>query len=433
MGGGVGQGVQRRAASGAAEALACASGSLIRGYESIHKPLAAGEGRHGSTDVLADWDIGGTGSQRSAWSNAARERHEPVPRPLPAGEGCGDTRGFTLIEVVLALSVLGIVLAALGSVLTLSLRALPNRGDATEQPLIVARVLEQMSDDIQSAKKIASTSSTLTLTIPDRDANGSDEVIEYAWGATRGAALRRRVNSGSWTTVIASVSSAAFNVERFASRIDGSGTMVDSSEQILSAWETGATASHSLSTTVWVAQTVLPVLPADAVAWKPTKIEVNVRNVTPIDGVVVVDLRTPNSDGTPSATSLFTASINESSMTSSYAWYTVSLSGMSSLSPSSGISIVFRTNGSGVVAGRMQGLTTGVASPGLLATSANGGGLWTTFSDGAIYHRLWGIITRPTTTSTAVDRVRSVTISVTPTNSRAFSTRVYTTGNPEVL
>ncbi|MDX2116567.1 MAG: type II secretion system protein [Planctomycetota bacterium] len=387
----------------------------------------------GSTDVLADSDIGGTGSIQSAWSDAARARREPTRQAPPSGSAREAWHGFTLTEVVLALSVLGIVLAALGSVLTLSLRALPNRGDATEQPLIVARVLEQMSDDIQSAKKIASTSSALTLTIPDRDANGSDEVIEYAWGATRGAALRRRVNGGSWTTVIASLSSAAFNVERFASRIDGTGTLVDSSEQILSAWETGATASYSLSTSVWAAQTVLPVLPADAVAWKPTKIEVNVRNVTPIDGVVVVDLRTPNSDGTPSATSLFTASINESSMTSSYAWYTVSLSGMSSLSPSSGISVVFRTNGSGVVAGRMQGLTSGVASPGLLATSANGGGLWTTFSDGAIYHRLWGVVTRPTTTSTAVDRVRSVTIALTPTNSRAFSTRVYTTGNPEAL
>jgi len=333
--------------------------------------------------------------------------------------------------VVLALSVLGIVLTALGSVLTLSLRALPNRGDASEQPLIVARVLEQMSDDIQSAKRITGTSTTLTLSIPDRDADSEDESVEYSWSGSRGDPFLRRENGGTWITLIDSLSKAAFNVERFASQLDGSTALVDGSEQILSAWETGATASYSLGTTMWAAQTVMPVLPADAVAWKPTRIEINVRSVTPIDGVVVVDIRVPNADGTPSATSLLTASVNESAMTSSFAWYTVSLSGMSSLSPTSGISVVFRTNGSGVVAGRMQGLTTGVASPGMMATSANGGALWSPFSDGAIYHRLWGIVTRPTTATSAVDRARSVTIALTPMNSRAFSTRVYTVGNPE--
>ncbi len=350
-------------------------------------------------------------------------RHVDHPTRVPGA--------FTLIEVVLSLSVLGIVLAALGSVLGLTLRALPGRGEASEQTILASRILEQITDDITSAKQIASAATTLALVIPDRDNDGVDERIEYSWDGAQGSPLMRRTGGGTWSPVLATVNSVAFSVDRVASTIDTSNTPTEGSEQVLSAWETGASATYSLSTSVWASQTIIPVLPGDAISWRPTKIELNCRNVTPIDGVMVVDVRTLAANGTPSATSLGTATLNESSLTSSFAWYTVTLPSISAQSPSDGLAMLVRTNGSGVVAGRLQGATSGIAGPSVLHTSSNGGSTWTTIADGAVYHRLWGVVTRPVTTTSATDRVTDVTIKLTLAGNRKLVTRVLTPALPE--
>lgn len=356
-----------------------------------------------------------------------RMRHVcPISRP--AGHR---GQGFTLIEVVLSLSVMGIVLAALGSVLSLTLRALPGRDETSEQPLLVARVLERMADDVTSAKQVTGTTTTLSLVIPDRDANGSDERIDYSWDGTRGSPLLRRTNGGAWMTALAKLYSLSFTVDRVASTLDTASTPVEGSEQILSAWETGASATYNLSTSVWAAQTIIPVLPGDAISWRPTKIELNCRNVTPIDGVMVVDVRTIAADGTPTTTSLGTANLNESSLTSSFAWYTVTLPSISGQSPSSGLAMLFRTTGSGVVAGRLQGATSGIAGPSMVHASANGGWNWATVADGAVYHRLWGVVTRPLTTTSAVDRVSGVFVNLTLSDNKKLTTRILTPAMPE--
>ena len=339
--------------------------------------------------------------------------------------------GFTLIEIVLSLSVLGIVLAALGSVLGLTLRALPGRGEASEQTILASRILEQITDDIISAKQIASTTTTLALVIPDRDANGSDERIEYSWDGSQGSPLLRRTNGGSWNTVLAKLKNVSFATDRVASTLDTASTPVEGSEQILSAWETGATATYNLSTSFWASQTIIPVLPGDAISWRPTRIELNCRNLTPVDGALVVDVRTLAADGTPSASSLGTSTLNESSLTSSFTWYTVSLPSIIAQAPNTGLAMLVRTNGSGVVAGRLQGATSGIAGPSALHFSNNGGSTWTTTADGAIYHRLWGVVTRPVTTTSAVDRITDVVITLTPTDNKKLVTRVLTPAMPE--
>jgi prepilin-type N-terminal cleavage/methylation domain-containing protein len=354
-----------------------------------------------------------------------------MPHPRTTSRLTHRAPGFTLIEIVLSLSVLGIVLAALGSVLGLTMRALPGRGEASEQTILASRALEQLTDDITSAKQIATTSTTLDLVIPDRDADGTDERVEYTWDGAEGSSLLRRLNDGGWTTALAKLKSINFAADRVASTIETASTPVEGSEQILSAWETGASATYSLSTAIWVSQTIIPVLPGDALSWRPTKIELNCRNVTPVDGVMVVDIRTLATDGTPSATSLGTATLNESSLNATFAWYTVTLPSISGQASGTGLAMLCRTSGSGVVAGRLQGATSGIAGPSVLHTSANGGTNWTTLADGAIYHRLWGVVTRPVTATSAVDRVSDIVVTLTLTDNKKLVTRVLTPAMPE--
>ena len=509
--------------------------------------------------------------------------------------------GFTLIEVVLSLSVLGILLTALGSVLTLSLRAMPVRGGADEHALQVARVFEQMSDDIQSASAITHTDTSLTLTIPDRDGDSDAEIVEYAWRGETRAGLQRRVNAGDWTTVIDNVSDATFSTDQFGSHVMRDTGLVDSPEQLLSAAEVGpslvrsqtfsasdrnsqnftVTASRrfnrvelgfaesanpihlgirsvrfnddddvwlitnddvgsgqasersangvtlrgfwdnngtwqaasitkqsggsgsipgsllgvsgystdddttangvrtmdnigarerlqadlsasatevtinlaadttpistitidlydvsqlnaNVSTAAWVSHLLIPALPPDAVSWRPTRLEITARDWPPIVGTLDVALRTPRSDGTPSGTTVGTASITEASLGATYGRHVLQFSGVPSQPATSGLCAVFRAGGGGVFVARVLATTSGSASPGLMAISTNSGGTWTTHSEGTVQHRLWGIVTRNTTMTETVTRVRSIELSLRVLGRPPHSLRVLAPGAPEL-
>ncbi|RMH29867.1 MAG: prepilin-type N-terminal cleavage/methylation domain-containing protein [Planctomycetota bacterium] len=108
-------------------------------------------------------------------------------------------RGFTLIETVVALAVSSVLLLALSSTVLLASRAVPSGNETVIAEAEIQRSLALMSSDIEVATAI-STTSGLTLTVPDRDGDGNSDTIGYSW--TDADNMVRRTRNGSGDEVL---------------------------------------------------------------------------------------------------------------------------------------------------------------------------------------------------------------------------------------
>lgn len=108
-------------------------------------------------------------------------------------------RAFTLIETVVALAVSSVLLLALGSTVLLASRAVPSGSEPVISEAWIQRSLAVMSSDIEIATSIT-VNSGVTLTVPDRDGDGTPETIAYSWvGADK---MVSRTRNGSAEEVL---------------------------------------------------------------------------------------------------------------------------------------------------------------------------------------------------------------------------------------
>lgn len=115
-------------------------------------------------------------------------------------------RGFTLIELTVALSISSILLMAVGSIIVLATKALPGPNDSNVLLLKSKPIATQIESDLQESVSINSASSTaIEFTVNDRDGDSNPETIRYEWSGTPGAALTRQYNGGIVHNVLDSV------------------------------------------------------------------------------------------------------------------------------------------------------------------------------------------------------------------------------------
>ena len=110
-------------------------------------------------------------------------------------------RGFSLIESVTALAIASVILAALGSVLAMSLKAFPRpEADPSADAAALQDVEVWLKDDLGSATSIVSSSATmLEFRVADRDKDELPETVRYWWSGG-GERLTRTINGADETT-----------------------------------------------------------------------------------------------------------------------------------------------------------------------------------------------------------------------------------------
>ena len=121
------------------------------------------------------------------------------------------SRAFSLIEMVLSLSLVGLVLASLGSMLAFSMQAAPRPDDPVVRVTDAALPISIMTEEIGSATSIVSLSAaSITFEVADRTGDGSPETITYRWDGTPGDSLVREINGGDPQSVLTDVHSLEF-------------------------------------------------------------------------------------------------------------------------------------------------------------------------------------------------------------------------------
>lgn len=194
-------------------------------------------------------------------------------------------RAFTLIEMALSLSLVGIVLISLSTMLALTMEAAPRPDDPATVTRDVSFPVDLMAEELSSAISIISVSPhAIRFRIADRDGDDLPDTIAYEWSGKEGSPMTRTVNAEKPVEIISSVFDADFSAP------------TESHELTTTMADIGTNFEHELSTSTSVLGGILTMLnsrletlntgegyfqvlpissvPADALFWVPEYVEV---------------------------------------------------------------------------------------------------------------------------------------------------------------
>ncbi len=235
---------------------------------------------------------------------------------------------FTLVELMVSVAIMSILLVAIGSSILLASKAIPDATNPTSRVIASSNLANQIAAELRSATYITESSATaISFAVPDRDGDGSPELIRYAWSGTAGAPLTRSYNRAAAVEAVASVQNFSLAYTRATRTESYPGPPVWSGVGLLS--NNGNTSygdDRELTSTKWVGQRITPTLSADAVAWRITHASLVLSKGLFSSGRVYYRIYAGGEE-TPSSTVLQETSIGTGSIPLLYwQWFTLSFS-----------------------------------------------------------------------------------------------------------
>jgi prepilin-type N-terminal cleavage/methylation domain-containing protein len=258
--------------------------------------------------------------------------------------------GFTLLEVVVAIVIMGILMTGLASALVLATHAMPGGDDETDAVMNSAAALDQMVEELRDALWFMERSAVaVTFSVPDRDGNGLPERVRYAWSAVNGDPLTRAYNGGSALPVVPNVDK--FNLEFDLTSIteEYPGPISAGTEQLLSDFSTGSE--------IWelqvdkdypgAGQCFVPTLSEDAVAWQVTSVLFSTMQSAPVKEQTLAQLLRTGADGQPTADVIAEYVLSETELPTGSDWVEIPFGPVPQLAPDEGVCLVLLHMGGG--------------------------------------------------------------------------------------
>tara|TARA_R110002111_G_scaffold189528_2_gene254806 strand:- start:232 stop:1296 length:1065 start_codon:yes stop_codon:yes gene_type:complete len=249
--------------------------------------------------------------------------------------------GFTLIEMVVSLSVISIIFLAMGSVMLLAAQSIPTEDDAPALTSDALEVTRQLASELETATTIAHmTDRVIMFKIPDRNGDGNDEMLAYSWSGTPGAPLFRNYNGGTAVTVLPSVQS--FSLTYDIRSAPQPAILEESEEILLDSFNSGILHNEFPITQYnWMGQLITPAnLPNEALDWNVSRVLFQATKHSSDTGITKIQLRPVDESGMPTSTVLQTRYLYENVLDSNYLWIEANFNMVRGLSPSEKLSLV---------------------------------------------------------------------------------------------
>jgi prepilin-type N-terminal cleavage/methylation domain-containing protein len=338
-------------------------------------------------------------------------------------------RGYSLVELVVSVAILGIILLGAQSAVMISSRAMPSQNAPVSRVIAAASSLDTFAKELTYAINIQSSSAnSITFTVADRNADNQPETITYQWSGVSGHPLTRQYNGGTVTSVVPSVHSFALAYTKTA--VAQSITYSESSETQLDSYTSSLGLSdEDVRSTNWVAQIFTPSLPLDATNWRVTRVFIRAEKRSGNTGVTSVQLR-PVVAGAPSSSILAETLLYESTLPSNASWIEIPFTQAGLLGKSASLCLVLQWI-SDTESCRVQHKNFLLGSPPTVMLRGNGSS-WTTSNSSLLYY-VYGKVTtpNPVTYSYQLQSVRC-TIQTTADTSSQLSTTILTLNQPQV-
>ncbi len=241
--------------------------------------------------------------------------------------------GFTLAELLVSVTVAGILLVGLGSALMMVTRSVrPDAGTALT--LDAARAIRLLEDDLRFCSHVLSRSATsVKLLTTDSDQNGGRDVVEYNWSGVSGASLTRAVNGGNAVSFCGDVVDFALEFQNDGdSRAVLTSTAAGSEVLLQSHTSTSGMTWHTVGYSDAYGQLIHPSSFTGTAAlsgsdeWRISRVEYYAKRESTGTASYRLDLDLAGDDGLPSHDHLFRATLDTNAASSTGGWYSVSVS-----------------------------------------------------------------------------------------------------------
>ncbi|HVS70920.1 MAG TPA: type II secretion system protein [Phycisphaerae bacterium] len=303
-------------------------------------------------------------------------------------------RGYTLVELIVASSIMAVLLIAVQSTIMLAAHAIPGANTKATALVNASAALEMLNADVAYATAVTTrTASSITLQVPDRNGDGNPETVTWSWNQTAGGNLSRTFNTDPPVVIASNVQSFALAYDTRSVLVPG--PSVTSAEVLLSsATALIGTNDQVVDNNHNYAEFIFPTLPANATSWAITRVQLNAKYVGAPLGYTNVQVQTIGPSDAPSGTVLDTAQISEANLTSTNAWTQVTFSNATGLAPTTGACIVVAwVNDAQSIS--LKGQNTAVANN-IFFTSPSSG-TWNANNNQALQHYIYGTYTTPGT------------------------------------
>lgn len=197
----------------------------------------------------------------------------------PAALTTRRTAAFSLLEMVLSLTVLAIVFAAVGSVFVLAAKVIPAPGSALASGTEQSRALSRLVEDLETAKFITEHSAnSVTMVLDDRTGDGLPDRYRYAWSGKPGAPLTLSINGTAPVTVGEDVQHFVISLGTTPETFSVPATTTTSNEQALYSRITPTEDKHeTIDDKHSVGQLIFPSLPPEAISYRITHVRYRAR------------------------------------------------------------------------------------------------------------------------------------------------------------
>jgi prepilin-type N-terminal cleavage/methylation domain-containing protein len=345
-------------------------------------------------------------------------------------------RGFTLLEMVVALGVSSVILVGIGSAMLMAGRAVPDAHGPVIEGLAGAEALEPIAAELQYAITLnQGTTRLIEFTVADRNGDGTPEVIRYEWSGTAGAPLTRTYNGGAAVQVLTDVRdfNLTYDLQTISTEIPQGN---QSAETLLVSYDSSSGyAGYDVQQTQWYGEYFRPTLPADAVSWKVTRVRFYARSSGWASGQTKVQLQTATLGGMPTGVVLQEKTLQESGLPEWYVLCEMSYTQAGGLLPQQGLWLVFRWT-SGNTSCELLGRDSGVTATNLsLARSVDGSISWSPLAGQSLLFRVYGTVTTagtPTIQSTYYLNAVTLRLRAGTDSQATVQTGVRTLNRPEV-
>lgn len=249
---------------------------------------------------------------------------------------------FTLVELVLAMSMMGILGGALVSVIVIATRAIDNSKGPAMRAVAAGDAMQEIAQDVGLATSFTQrtaagvTPAVLEFSVPDRDGDSIPEVIRYEWSGTPGAPLLRTYNGGPATTVATDVRQFSLS---YLTRFRKAATPPipppqESAEVVHSTFDPTGTSTVGVSSATQYAEYFKPTLPTNTLSWKITRIEVTLaRKSGAASGNAVVQIKNVDGAKKPTGAALDTSAVDVNTVSTSLTVVSFPFSAASGLDP----------------------------------------------------------------------------------------------------
>ena len=284
--------------------------------------------------------------------------------------------GFTLIEMVTSLVILGILMLALGSVMVMANKATSDGAVRNVAQLQSCDAASQITDDLNVALTFSQSSATaVTFTVPDRLAAGTPQTVTYSWTGVTGDPLLRQFNNGASTALLLNVQK--FNMG-FNQRLMG--PIAGPAEQVIFYHDAviGTAKDYKLDNKNWGSQYFVPSLPLGTNSYTLTRVRFLLKTGKQSDAVSV-GVILPDANFRPTGSTVAQTTLYESGMSSSYEWIDAAFAGLSNQNPLQPLCIVLSSAWSSTDIGSVQidQSVLSILSSANWSTSSNSGSAWT--------------------------------------------------------